>query len=271
MKYSKLRILRERTRQTLLNLGVSKGHRDYTRFVIVSCGRSGTSLLRSLLKNHPNIHIYGELFRKYGEINWQLPGYATTPAQIRLAIEDPTQFIEEHVYKTLPVSVKAVGFKLFYNHASKDGWEKIWNYLDENKDIKIIHLKRENKLKTFLSLQKAFHTGQWGSIKNTKFDDNSLALDYEACKNYFLANERWVSQTQKRFSPERRLELTYEGLAQERERILGTVYSYLNVPKESTFSRLRKQSSESLKNSISNYAELKEQFSNSHWEKFFVE
>jgi hypothetical protein len=63
-------------KQKALDTGLQPGHMAYTRFVIISQGRSGTSLLN----DHPQVTVFGEVFRKYGAIGWERPDYHPTPA-----------------------------------------------------------------------------------------------------------------------------------------------------------------------------------------------
>jgi len=65
-----LSIIEIEARNRLLEMQLIKGHSDYTRFVIISRGRSGTNLLRGMLNAHSQIRTVGEIFRRYGEIRW---------------------------------------------------------------------------------------------------------------------------------------------------------------------------------------------------------
>ncbi len=71
----------------------------------------------------------------------------------------PMLFRKENKY------IKAVGFKLFYDHLTKDEWGKFLLY----KYLKIIHLTRENCLRTIVSLDIAFKLAQWSSSVEDKY------------------------------------------------------------------------------------------------------
>ena len=154
---------RVRAINAALDARLLPGHVDYVRFVIVSRGRSGTSLLRSLLDDHSQVATFGEIFRKYGAIGWDRRDYRATPAQLHLIESDPAAFLETYLFRKYPWRVTAVGFKLFYYHARNPEWEPVWQYLRVRPDIRIIHLRRQNTLATHLSLRCAFLTTRWSN------------------------------------------------------------------------------------------------------------
>src|SRR5262245_35796159 len=102
-----------------LDLGVLDGHSDYSRFIILSRGRSGSNLLRGLLNSHSQIITFGELFRSYDSIGWEFPNYdhyLQYRRLISLFQNDPANFLEKKVFRKFPKHIAAVGFKIFYYH-----------------------------------------------------------------------------------------------------------------------------------------------------------
>lgn len=257
------------TKHRTLNLGLLPSHTGYTRFVIISRGRSGTSLLRSLLNNHPQVTTFGEIFRRYGAIGWDKPHYRSSSAQLELIQVDPVAFLQKYLFCKYPKQIRAVGFKLFYYHARNPEWESMWQYLKASEDIQVIHLKRENMLATRLSLKRAFMTDAWSSTNRTAGALPPLELDYEDCLEAFTQTRQWETQIATQFAGPRLLEMTYEALCEDREAEMKRVQAFLGLAYRPTATSLRQQNQQPLSKSIANYYELKEQFSGTPWLQFF--
>ena len=133
------------------------GHQIDQRFAIVSNARTGSNYLAGGLKTSPSIRMYHEIFADHNR-------------QIGKDFEK----IFSTVFQHESTFTKIVGFKVFYNHLTEDEWQKLMAY----KDLKVIHLTRRNRLRTVVSLEIAFKTGQWaesGSAGGSK--DNRITLD----------------------------------------------------------------------------------------------
>ncbi len=103
------------------------GNRNYRKFVIVSDSRTGSTLLMQLLKIHPEIICFGEEFKK-------LNGKSCRRKW-------------SEIFRNRPREVRWVGFKLFYNHPSDSEDKKVWEFIEKDQDIVIIHLTRRNILR----------------------------------------------------------------------------------------------------------------------------
>ena len=293
------------------------------RFIILSTARSGSNLLISLIKNHPNIKIYGELFN----LN------SLEPNLQKDVLNDPIDYLNHKLYRRQPFWIKSVGFKIFYYHATsqqlipnkhpdnnliyahkdlrqrinnyysfieknfdvdvlKNRFKKIWIQLREDKDLRVLHLKRRNKLETYLSLRTAFITDRWrkvrgirGKVDNIRkkvkiysrseeipqIPQKSIFLDYKDCLESFEKTERWEAEYDLLFNDHNRLEIFYENLILDSNIELERIYNLLDISNKMSKSPYQKQRKKSLSESISNYFELKEKFKNSHWSQFFVE
>jgi LPS sulfotransferase NodH len=161
------------------------------RFMLLATARTGSNLLSSLLSAHPAIKMYGELFN------------LDTIARKDLldALDDPQLYLRKRLYKDHRPEIAAVGFKMFYDHLTKDYFEKpvalsdaserfrnkivdfasfidanydwptlsqrfrdTWHTLAEDRDLAVIHLRRRNALDTLISLKTAFVTGEFWSL-----------------------------------------------------------------------------------------------------------
>lgn len=260
-------------RNLAFRLGILDGHASYSKFLILGRGRTGSNLLRSLLNSHSQIVAFGELFKSPETIGWEYPGYNKSQSLQLLSLfrNDPIKFLETEVYKTFPKQIRAVGFKIFYTHAQTDSWKPVWSYFKNDKNLKIIHLKRKNVLKAHLSLQKARQTGKWRNTSGSKEEFTPLALDYQECLEAFTKTRALEEQYETFFEGHQKLELLYEDLSQDYLTQMKRLQPFLDVDPETVQPLIYKQSAHPLSQSISNYAELKEQFQGTPWEEFFEE
>ena len=163
-------------RTLALEKGLARGQTDYTRFLILGRSRVGSNFLRGLLNSHSQITVFGELFQNKEEIGWAMPGYRQSRRLMTLFHEEPVRFLEEKVFHPFPHGVTAVGFKLFYYHARDEAWRPVWDYLQAETGIKVIHLRRENILRTHLSKQQAEMTDVWVNTDGVQQKDPASSL-----------------------------------------------------------------------------------------------
>jgi hypothetical protein len=120
--------------------GALFGHYGYTRMVVVGYARTGSNYLLDGITSSPSVRMYHEIFAEHK----REPGKDFDRIFSRLLRKH-----EKHI--------KLVGFKLFYYHLTEEEWAKFLRH-DE---FKVIHLTRENRLRTILSLEIAMKTDQW--------------------------------------------------------------------------------------------------------------
>jgi LPS sulfotransferase NodH len=258
---------RSQFNQTMLSIN---GHKEYTRFVILARSRTGSNLLRSALNEHSQAKVYSELFRNPADIDWGFPDHHSQAA-LSLYQKDPAEFLQTRIYGKYPRNIKAVGFKLFYYHASFGSGERLWDYLCENKGIKIIHLKRKNILATHLSRKKADITGAWANISGKPEEQAQFTLSYDECLQDFTRTRSWELEYDRFFQEHPILEVVYENLSSNYLNEIKRVQAFLNLPEENVIPKTQKQASLPLSEAIYNFPELKEKFLDSPWEEFFTD
>lgn len=255
-----------------LDLGIRDGHSDYCKFVILGRARSGSNFLRGLLNSHSQIITFGELFRSYDSIGWEFPDhdqYLQYRSLISLMQSNPVSFLEKKVFRKFPKRILAVGFKLFYYHAQDDSRKDVWPYLKNQKDLKIIHLKRNNTLGVIFSLKKANMTNKWTNITGEEEEKFTIPLDYDECLKEFTWEQEARKQFDDYFEGHPRIEVFYENLCNHCESEIKRIQEFLGVRYEIVKPTTYKQSNQPLSKSISNYFELKEKFKDTSWEEFF--
>src|SRR6267142_234317 len=123
---------------------------------IVSKWRSGSSMLVHLLRSHPEICAHDEvispdkvrgLFGTYLQRSREDPGFIGWLSAERY--RDPIRFLYKFVLD--PDGKKAVGFKLKHDELVLPGYETVRNEIVSNRKLRIVHLRRNNLLRRYLS------------------------------------------------------------------------------------------------------------------------
>lgn len=249
-------------------------HTNYVRFIVLARSRTGSNFLRGLLNSHSRITVFGEIvadsFQDY--VDWDVPGYAQSRQISALRRRDPVLFLERQVFKPFPPDVSAVGFKIFYYHARDDRWKHVWTYLQEHREIRVIHLKRWNILKTLASRKRANLTNRWVETSAPSSRNSTpVMLTYKECLVEFLATVRWETEADLFFEKHPILQVYYRDLSAQRDDLFCEIQRFLGVDCETLTPSTRKQSGQPLAEAISNYFELKEQFKGTRWQEFFEE
>ena len=247
------------------------GSCDYVRFIVLARSRTGSNLLRSLLNAHSKVEAYGEIFRSRDSMDWDHIGYLGSSGSQRLLLDDPIRFVRSQVFRRYPAGTCAVGFKIFYYHAHDSGWKPIWDFLREQSDLHIIHVTRENILETHLSRKRAELTDRWVNTSGEKQEAPAVALDYNECLEDFERTRAQEREYEAFFATQPRLRVTYEDLARDHTTEMMRVFEFLGLPWEPVQPSTYRQSHRSLKESITNFGELKQKFAGSPWEPFFAD
>ncbi|MBN1630803.1 MAG: sulfotransferase [Thermoleophilia bacterium] len=230
------------------------GSTDYRRFIVLSRARTGSKLLMSLLRSHPQIRADGEVFS-------------------RLKGRD-LQTLLAKTFSKQPRYIKARGFKIFYYHPQDDPSSRIWEELRSIDDLHVIHLKRRNTLRTLLSHKIAEAEDVWvsrgeprphgsGPVRVT-FTVDELAAGFEQTR-------AWEESGDETFSGHRVLTVYYEDLVSDRDQVFRAVTDFLGVEYVSPRTQMTKQNPGPIKDAIANYEELRAAFADTEWAPFFDE
>lgn len=257
---------------------------SYRRFVIVSHLRSGTHLLRTSLESHPAIVCQTEVFNSD---NPNLPYSLATPT---------SRILGDWVFRNFSAEVECVGFvlqayhpwglKAFPGIRVNPHWDDVWSRLAAMKDLRVIHLRRDNMLRRHLSHVMARKTGNWhawdlGAVDKVThlgapppvdvppsrrdpvcLDPERLVLDFEETEHL----HRVVAE---RFQHHPVCSLSYEALCRDFHSVCARVQAFLGVRPIRMTAAVSKLEQRSLAESIVNYDVLKRRFSATRWRQFF--
>ena len=227
------------------------GNSEFRPFIVLTDARTGSNFLVSILDSHPNIRAEGELFR---DLSPKLYGLALSTA-----------------FSKQPRHIKASGFKIFYSHARNGMGGGIWDHLERMEDLLVIHLKRRNLLRAFVSLKIAKSQGVWIS---DRADDGASAnkavtLTEKELRRYFEKMTLSAENGDRHFSAHAKMTIYYEDLVRDVEGTFERLTSFLGVPYYAPYSVLKRQNPERLDVLILNYQELKSRFSGTQWGQLF--
>ena len=256
-------------RHRAMDAGLLPGQTGYTRFLCVGYARSGSTLLMRSLNNHSRIVGYGEIVKNVDRYPQHYHEFESSQA---LFERDPARFLQTKVFRAYPPNVAAVGFKIFYHHAPRDtAWGRaVWEYLLDQPDLRVLHLKRRNWLKMLVSEKQAGETEEW-----IKYSDGQEApavhLPPDEAAAFFARVAAWEAEYDALFAGHPGCEVVYEQLTRDYGAVMRGIQSFLGVDYEDVDPGTVKRPSRSLASQIENYAELKARFLGSPWESFFSE
>jgi LPS sulfotransferase NodH len=267
-----------------------------TRFILLSTARTGSNLLTFLLRDHQHVTMHGEIFNLH----------ALNPSQLKKALTTPLSYMAEYFDPGGSAEIKAVGFKQFYNHlrpeyfmsmdqldetpdelnkkilsllstvtqesdveALFDRFEKTWQYLQDAKDIKVIHLKRDNKFEILVSLKTAFITDQWYAYQGQDAPKTLLKVQPEECRSFFEYLDFYEKRHADMFRTHPLLDVEYQHVVEDGEKVLQKIFEFLHIPPAPLTTTLKKQIAHPVNELVTNYAELKQHFQNTQWSRYF--
>ncbi|HZD10817.1 MAG TPA: sulfotransferase [Candidatus Binatia bacterium] len=254
-----------------LETGLLPAGDRYTRFIILGRSRVGTNFLRGLLNSHNQVRVFGEVFQNKEQIAWALPGYRQSGSDLQLFRQQPVRFLEKKVFHKFPAQITAVGFKIFYYHARDPEWAPLWQYLQEQEALKVIHVKRRNILETHLSRQRAIRTDNWVNTTGERTHNGALALSFEECLKDFEQTRCWEEEHDAFFAAHDAIDVIYEELAADRATVMQQVQSFLGLAHQELAPETYKQSHAPLSAAIANFDELRERFAGTPWAPFFAD
>ncbi len=284
--------------------GKESGEGGYARFIILSAARTGSNLLATALNGHANIICFRELFNWRTEtIGYFVEGYDNDSAEDRAFRDrDEVAFLNARIFCDHPRQVRTVGFKAPYG--TFIGFPKLQEWLVQEKEVRILHLRRRNLLRRLVSGRIAEATGAWftgrnqtaagklrlsnipgalrhpvasttrlwrsiSSSRQRKLARPLLTLTPEECDAAFRKEELRSAQFAQLFADHPVHDLYYEDLTRDQSETLAGVQRFLDVEPARLTPTTARQNPEPLRQLIGNYDELRSAFRGTADEAFF--
>ena len=261
--------------------------RDYTRFVIVTTGRSGSTWLVQALNSHSEVVCFGSPFEVGSDyVSFDVDGYDNHDSQARaLRDSDGVAFLTSYIYGDHDASKQAIGFKFQYQNWV--GFGKVLEALTGDPAIKVIHLRRENLLRLLISLRLAKATGQYhrrprqlgwrkallairhparaaqrlpSLLTRKRYVAPVLTLSKEECSEYFMRIKIQERRFDELFQGHERLDITYEAMVEDFPAISERMLDFTGVHTEQLSYSQQQLNVQPVRALLSNFDELADVF-----------
>ncbi|MCU7555326.1 Stf0 sulfotransferase family protein [Alteromonas sp. ASW11-19] len=227
------------------------------KFVILTTQRSGSTLLWRYLNQHPSIKGHGEIFLRNTDREDSYRMYLKTRRlgliQNRLA---RGRMIDSFMKTLIPDDreTKSFGFKLMYTQRNRD----LTRYLKAN-DFHIIHLIRQNVLKTYISRVTAQARNTYHAEPGEKVEKVTITLQTDTLINELRTIKNEIEYHRKLFSDSPYMEVFYEELIDDKKGVTQSILEHLSLDTEKVPKMefpLKKINPDNLAELIENYDEV---------------
>jgi LPS sulfotransferase NodH len=246
-------------------------NRDYTKFILLAHQRSGSELVISSLREHPQVVAFGELF-VFRRIGFNIEGYDNHSEVLHQARKlFPVEFLNRFIFSSYLEKKRAVGFKLFPNQLDNHHFRCVWDWIKQNRDIAVICLSRQNHLAAYTSLLIARKTGVYGITDESQRPSITVTINKEKCLSEFRKRDILKAAARKKISNHRVMDITYEELNEDPISTILQIQEFLGIDKVQPEIVTIKKELRPLSEVIANYHEIRQQFAGTIWAHYFDE
>ena len=257
------------------------GHKALCRdniFMITGPARTGSTLLVHLLRSHPQICSHSEVFSPtnitgltgtYLEKSRNEPDFFE-----RLSAErdrDPIKFLYKIALDSQGKEV--VGFKLKHDELVLPEYGRLRDEIAGDPDFRIIHLRRENLLRRFLSWYIANHITHLTLAVGPQNIPQvpPVRLDPDECPRDFETTLKREKEFQELFATHKSFSITYEELAAGNNDKIFALLHFLQVTPRKLTTTTKRLGNDDLRAAIANFDELRLHFASTQFAHFFEE
>jgi LPS sulfotransferase NodH len=249
--------------------GLEGSNRSYQKFIILGHQRSGSSMMIGTLRTHPQIVGFGELFIA-DTVGFNVQGYNSSTKALALRNKYPIEFLDRHIFSSYPDNIQAVGFKFFPEHIERNvRFRCIRQWLEQNKDIKLIHLTRKNLLAAYTSLLIAIKDRRFGIRDKAERSTTTVTIDPQKCLAEFQQRKASHEEIQQYIRHHEVFDIVYEDLAADPHRHLQAIQQFIGTDIRDLKINKVKQETRPLSEVIENYDELQNFFRQTEWKYLF--
>ena len=254
-------------------------------FIIICESRTGSSMLTTSLQSHREICMHGEIlqFRQFSHLfdapaddileffglDYDTPGSIIDLLRDEL-VNSPLNYVKKYGFHV--GRFKKTGFKFKYEEMSHNLFTEVKDFMANQKEIKIIHLKRKNLWKRFKSSFIAQNiTHEFNSTDSRiKVDTNRLfKIKIKEIKKSFDKSLKWQSEFDELFSEHQVLNITYEEILKNKQLSFDKVTDFLEIKNQTWQPWTKKIKNTNEDDLIKNIQDIRDYFENTHYEKYF--
>lgn len=235
-----------------------------SRFVVLAAPRTGSNWLCSMLDSHPEVLCHHELFNPAGihaALSWR--GGAVDAVDVGAVLgtqaerdRAPLDFVARVWSRAR--GCRAVGFKL-----NRGQNEAAFTAVLADRGVRKILLRRDNRLKTFVSERIAARTGLWESYPDSPRSQEQVRIrvDLGELRRHIDENRAYYGSLTAELAGQDVLALRYEDLVADGAHASETgawrpVFDFLGVGAAELKAETRKQNATDLRQIILNFDEV---------------
>lgn len=244
-------------------------------FIVLGPARSGTTLLKNLLRSHPNVLSFSEIFCP-GRIYWDYPDMESLSTDEVVAVRDadPVAFARLVFEGEYEPRFSCVGFKLLYSQLFAPELKPLLLHLGTMEHLRVVHIHRENLYKAHVSGLIARVRQQQGRSLNAAEDcdvdeDLTVRVDPQQCRAYFEGVTRQRAMAENVFIHQKLIRLSYEELTSDMVPTMAGVLRFLDVPPAALEADTVKVRKRPVQRVVENHREVERAFRGTQWAVFF--
>ncbi len=205
-------------------------------FIISCSARTGSTFLVHLLRSNPQILCHGEvidhknvgaLTGTYGKKRREIEGY---DARLNQEMQQhPARFLFANVFDSQ--GYRVVGFKYKTDESLDPSYKAYTDTIVDNKDIKVIHLKRRNLLDVFISHEVVLKQTGLTMLKEGETPPaiQPFSASPAAVVDYFRGVVGRETKAESMYSGHRHMFVEYEDITKENSEARQTMQRFLDV------------------------------------------
>lgn len=234
-------------------------------------------MLVHLLRSHPDICSHDEVFATAGILGGMTGTYLIKRreepdfAERMAAIKDrePIKFLYKIVLDLQ--GKKAVCFKLKHDELVRPEYKVLRDEIVNDRDFRIIHLRRENLLCRYLSHYIATYVTRVTLAVHgqTVPELQPVVLDPRKCQEDFETVLAREEEFAKLFAQHPGFWISYEEMVTPGSEKLQSLLDFMGVPRRELTTTTKKLRDNGLRSAIANFDELRAHFAASPYSKFF--
>jgi LPS sulfotransferase NodH len=245
-------------------------------YMITCAARTGSTMLVHLLRSHPEICSHGEIFSP-GKITGITGTYldkcgARLDFIDRLSAErdrDPIKFLYKIALDLQ--GKKVVCFKLKHDELILPEYKTLRDEIVNDRDFRIIHLRRENLLRRYLShyiTNRITHVTL--AVKGQMIPEvPPITLSPHECQKDFETIRSREQEFVELFAPHPSFSISYEEMAAGDAQKMRALLDFMGVSPRELTTTTQRLGCDDLRQVIANFEELRTYFAGSLYSKFF--
>ena len=227
---------------------------EATPFVLIGPGRSGSTLVQTLLDSHPNCVCMNELWQQKSSM-WR--GYYVLHRK-SWSTRNFNEITHNALCSPQPPWIHSVGFKVLYGQPQDETQREItWEHLLGIKNLKIVRVKR-NLIQSTISAAIARATGYWINKPTTE----PIELEVELVKRIYERKIKLEYEMDQKLSEWSIFELNFEAFTRDLASQLQVLQTFLGLTPLDLKPTLKRQNKKPHSEMIQNWDVINSMFQN---------